>query len=868
MIEPYFQLHPFRPAAASELEQDARLALHLVLFLLSSQDSATGTWPGLHVGATMRNTCHALEALSLVGREVAAGAVETGLAWLINLPDVYRLGPEEEEALRLYPSRFKTLAWLGEFYNPEVRSDFEELEQHLDSEGFLQGLMPKQLLATMVYVDCLNYMEQLAPLPAPVESRRRRALDCIHQQVLLWYQDQQETTRHSLITTAGDLSYAMDLLFRTERITRQENIGQMMLEVLVAAITQPESQRVVPSDVLYCGVQLALHFPEVGQATEAVRLLLSWVRRKYERLELKKEGPSFHPLVLRVMLAYHGDQLKAEMIRFLLEQERKNLEVRQQNAEQLLKNDFRTLLKDRFKVEITEVQPLTGGLTEAKVFRVHFSLKLATLSEGNETRVETYRPNPGSLVIKSGSLDSLNQSIERYRNLSPAVRPYFARHAGDPQRLEAAPTAPSYLVMEDLTYMDTFHSILNRLDQGALSKPKRVELEKAGEAIFSGLFAIYDQTRQSDIDFFGSQLARLYISRLEKKLVQMCHADKFPHLKTWLRGFWLGERKYPSIEYYLRKLESQKARLKVPHLMLVHGDCHSRNIMLDAQLSQLKLIDLDHLDEDGDYIQDLALLLEDVAVFRFLFIESYRFHLEKEQVKFLSNAPDHPVIENRIDYRAFSSEAVKLFQHSLLRHMDAYARTIQDESARERLWLAMATALMSLIPKQTEKEYATLLYVEAIKLLDDLIHCIDKDVSLPDIPFPGKQPAGVKPAPSRESSALPAWYQENSVLAQVHDELLSLDPLINCQLVSSGRIAQYFVDDFQKPFAVVDGKKTSPSVLLAGSTQVINDPAGMVQERKTESALRLVVQISEQTEVASVLALIRQAFHLSQAQPD
>jgi hypothetical protein len=171
-MHPFFEQNPYRVTVASDLEKDAELALHLVLFLLSTQDRDEGSWRGVHIGATLRNTCHALEAFHLLGWEASAVALEAGTAWLINLPNFFGLASEEEDSIRLYPSRFKTLAWLGEFSDFQLRNDFEELEEHLDADGMLHGIMAKQLLATMIYLDCLHYLDKLKPsghiLPRPV----------------------------------------------------------------------------------------------------------------------------------------------------------------------------------------------------------------------------------------------------------------------------------------------------------------------------------------------------------------------------------------------------------------------------------------------------------------------------------------------------------------------------------------------------------------------------------------------------------------------------------------------------------------------------------------------------------------------------
>ncbi len=860
-MHPFFQQNPFRADAASDIENNARLALHLVLFLLSTQDPDDGTWNDAHIGAKLRNTCHALEALYLLGWEDSIEAVESGIAWLVDLPDIFDFTVREEDSVKLYPSRFKTLAWLGEFTDPQLRTDFEELGERLDEDGLLRGIMAKQLLATIVYVDCLDHLKKSRLLPSPSYKKWARALDCIEQNVSQWYQDRQQNTRHSHITPTdiGDLSYAVDLLFRTERLSGQDELSHEVLTELISELERSRNAHPMDSDTLYCAIQLTTHFSQVAEAKEAVQILLRHLRARYERQDLRQEPLFFHSLVLRVMLTYYGDQLKAEMTRLMLEHERQNLELRRQSAEQRLKGDFSILIKNRFDVEITGVRSLAGGITDAEIFRVDFFLKLALVDKGQETEITS----PRSLVIKSGSLDSLLRSIARYQNLSDLLKPYFAKHAGEPQILETDSGTSGYLVMEDLTNMNTFRDIMINLDRGRLSRTQKEKLGRACDTICRGLFTVYNQTKQGDTNFFGSQLSRLYISPIEKSLINMCRVDKFPHLKSWLNGFWLGHRKYRSIEYYLRKLESHKAKLKIPYLMLVHGDCHSRNIMVDDQLRQLRLIDLDYLDEDGDYIKDFALLIEDIAIFGFLLDDGYRFHLHKGQVHFPSKSGEPNVIETRIEYSPFSSEAVRLFQRHMLKNLEVHAETINDDTWKERLWLAMATTLIYLVSKQAGKKYATVIYVEAIKLLDDLVSYLDKGVSLGNIPFPEKHPIGVKPGSSRDGATVPSWHKKDSIFAGVHKKIMSLDPVIKCELDLSGRVAQYFAANPQQPFAVVNSKKQPVAVLLACAPNALSDPLNLAQKRKTESFLQTVLHVSEEKETAVVIKLLQQAFELN-----
>jgi hypothetical protein len=285
--------------------------------------------------------------------------------------------------------------------------------------------------------------------------------------------------------------------------------------------------------------------------------------------------------------------------------------------------------------------------------------------------------------------------------------------------------------------------------------------------------------------------------------------------------------------------------------------------MLDGQLNQLRLIDLDYLDNDGDYIKDFALLIEDVCVFRFLFDEGYRFYLGKGSGRFVSYSTEPKLIENKIEYPPFSSEATRLFQQQLLQHLELYAHRINDETWQERLWLALATYLLFLVTKQTEKGYATIVYVEAVKLLDELVAHLDNESVLNEIPFPGKHPAGVEADLDHGAPRMPAWHRTDPVLAGLHDGVMALDPTIKCELTSSDRVAQYFAANPQRPFAVVDGKKRPASLLLACTLPALADPHGLAQARQTSSAFQIIVQISAENDTSPTLKLIQQAFELN-----
>lgn len=855
-MDSFFYEHPYDPVGLSDLEQDAELVLHLAIFFKTTQEPYDGIWTGHSMLATLRNTCHALDALTLLDLGVLdADLEESAATWLINLPGLEDIASEDVDQIRLYPSRFKTLINLGCFDNKHVRNDFDELHTCLSEDGLVLGVMHRAVLATLVYLDCLDMLAQKGLLKECWKWGRKQALEAVSSEVRLWYQDQKNATNRSQIRDLGDLSYAVDLLLRDNRLDTETSMALVAKLAMQNEIDQRDRTAPITSDILYCAIQLSRHFSDELEIRTALQSLIHEIKVRYQETNLDREADFIHALVLRLMLAYRGELLSSEITRRLITQQEQFLVSQKQSEALREREQFANLVRNKLNVKIEGIEPLTGGITEAGVFRVSFSFEFVTVSGSNGLKSQTYSvsPKPNSLVIKRDTLDSIRHAIQKYETLPDTTKLYFSRHVDPPEVVPGKANDVGFLILEDLTSMVTLQDELNRVDQGAVSNTHLDRLERATEAICDAVFSLYRATLRDRSHFFGAQLSKLYLSRIETSLTELTHHNKFPLLKPWLTGFMLDNRRFRSVEHYLNKVSGHSGILRVPYLMLVHGDLHSRNIMLDETLQKAKFIDLDQVTYDGDYISDMALLLEDVCIYRFLVDHEYRFRLDLNDVRFPSDSDESSGVD--VEYPVLSSEIVRQFQENLLVELKTFASDIDDIYWKERLWLALVSFLFNIAAKQHNVKCAAVAYVEGVKLLDELVSHLSRESSLEGIPFPNQHKGGIRLSSGLKPDYEPAWYRRGDAASELHRALAESEIGLRFKSIGSG--AQYFWGTNDKPVAVLNTERNV--VLLPCEPNELDDPTELARERTSKSPYRTAVPIS-MDRVDAIVDLVRQVF--------
>lgn len=770
-------------------EQDAALGAYLLLYLRQQFDTARGAWQAADDRDTLRRSCHAVEVLHRLNFDAQSRQmVRDGGDWLINMPFRERLSASERATLHLYPSRFKTLAYLDRFDDDQVRDDFSDLLRK-EVKGMIRNVGESDVLTTCIALDTLITLDRRGQRrPVCSDDRFNAIVAALLQQFKAWKPGgspgssgsqpsplAKPTTRRPAakgeIDNPRDLSYVFGLLLQVNRSSLAALQVNRILTELLATLRQRDRARhsdIVPS--LYVAIQLGEHFHGDEQVQTAIAALLHDVRDLYERPDaVRRWDMATHTLVLRLLLtlraAGSGDSLSHSIAAHLLHE----AEERRATAQNTLDIELATVIRERMLIRLGAIDELSGGFTNDRIFRVPFSYWFpAPGFDGDRHFPSGALPNT-SLIIKRSTSDAFHTATNNYNLLPPRLRGYFVRQPAESQVFKSGLSSAYYLPMEDLADMRTFYDMVNEIDQRAVSTGNLRLLQTATEQICQVSFALFGESADGRASFPGTQLARLYLSRIEKSLMR--GMTRVPWLKNLVQGFHVANQRYKGLDYYLSIITRHATMLQPHALGLAHGDFHARNIMVSARGDEVKLIDLDKLDWTGDYLADLGNLLTDVCIYRRVSEPESDYGLPRTELS-LSKSSEPGLAENSLRYPPLGRQATVAFQLHILEQIEHFASEIGDASWKPRLWLAAATALIVRLAFHAEREVAAVLYGEAVRLLHELTRSLEQGAQ--SQPLAPLLVPNITAEPAHQRNDMPDWAAEQPSLREIHEGLRGL----------------------------------------------------------------------------------------------
>lgn len=750
----------FTTSGITDSEKNADLAVYLIELLEQKRNAWEGNWRGDNPLRTMSNTCQVVEAIHLTSLPyLSKKLVNPAAKWLVDLPLLRGLSPDDHRRVRIYPSRFKVLSMLGIFKGQALQADLAELGDCLDPEsGLLLNVEAEDLkpgiagLVTLTWLDALGYLESGGQDISSWRAGREIVLDALTAAFKHWL-DPTSPANRFLISNEGDASYALDLLLRNLRLTPDSEPAQNAISKLLDTIRRPRSGGMRNSDFIYCGIQLSAQCANDKLVQDTVRAFIRQVRERYVSNGYAREHISFHALVLRLLASSYGAELPELIFETQWTQRREAAKQQQTVETERQGKELAKLIQGGFEISIGNVESLSGPRSRNEVFRVHFGFRTEAADEqGNQMSL----PNDQlRLIVKRGRLQSLLDTIASYAELPEELKEYFARHTTTPHAVSGNPLQPWYLVLEDLAQWKPLGEELERIDGSAPGREENKQLARMVGAVGKGLQAIH--SRRSPGTGVSDELQRLYILPITERLDRLCDPKAHPSFKRCLTGrIEANGHLYKTLGFYLAALRTHDKYLRPPHVGLIHGDCHSRNLLLNADLDMVKFVDLENMNQNQDYLVDYALLLEDVALYRLLADQDprRRIGLDDIQVRLPGDESPHsgehirfPIV--RYPALPLDSQLILEFEHALLQVIEQYADSIEDEHWKPRLWLAVARALALLASRQligktlehhrqtNDLRIVLLIYSEIIRLLSELVDHFKLGVPLEAVPFRG-----------------------------------------------------------------------------------------------------------------------------------
>ena len=830
---------PFIASGSNETQRNTELALYLLRLLERQRDPRERIWPGDRRLQTLQSTCQVLEAcqeLNLKG--LTQHLIEPAANWLLELP--LELPTEDLRSFRLFPSRFKVLAQLGRFDPARLNPDFSALSQLFDpATGWIHDA-PFDMhptVVTMVWIDALGHLEAAGLLAAEQRAAREQALAALSAALAAWVSAQTAeaatgngTLRAGALANAGDASYGLALLLRLGALKPDAPVVEAATQQLLTALRERPAGSHRRAEPLYTALHLLSRHPQPAGAREEAQALSDEFVQRYETGDALHESLPIHALRLRLLLAYHGDALRTGILERLWSDTLAASEAEQRQEQAQMEAEFVDLIRHSIRVQLSEPQRITGTRARGEVYRLRFGLTTESTDERGaplSTPRDTLR-----LIVKKGPAHVLAQAVQRYNDLPDPLQRLFARHAD----LAAGP-GPGYLIMQDLAEMQPLSEVLAQLDRPVVLAEERhqVVAEVAGSVadILHGLHG-FDR-RPSLIDH---QLDVVYLAPMALALERLAQPLAFPELQAWLdTPPVVNGQHYQPLEHYLHAIRRERARLEPRSLGYLHGDCHSRNIMLTRDRGEARFVDIETLTTAQDYVVDYGLLLEDVAIYQSLPYAAERGRVSWDEITAGSSDNDPDAPQDWLTYPAFPrSEAVVGFQQELLRHMQNFAAELDDANWQPRLWLATARGLLLLASRQlsshavaprrangpryvNDARLVQLAFAEALRLLHELAEHLDpqRNAPLPAVPFPGEQTT------PPEASAAAA-----GLMAALAQELG--EDAERRAVSGQPQLADYVTRPGERLFARLLALDSRPVLFLAGQPHDFVDPAHLAQK--------------------------------------
>jgi len=270
--------------------------------------------------------------------------------------------------------------------------------------------------------------------------------------------------------------------------------------------------------------------------------------------------------------------------------------------------NIKKALKDWIKVELSEEpKALRLGMSSSNIVRIKPYVANPLYPDDPNLRLSF----PDTLIVKYGPIDEIEAERKNYAQLPSTLKADFVNIPEQTYIDEKKQCA--YIIMPDLRQYQTLHE---RLHMGPPPESLATELAPFLISIYARSAAVGQSRAQR------GAIRRLYLAPMLDNLDRIFNYMAEIHAFIPEKDPTESENLHATLHNQIGQLMQRAIQLQTFTTTCMHGDLHSRNIMLRRTKRRegndflFKLIDLEKFERDGDFALDAGQLLIDLEILR------------------------------------------------------------------------------------------------------------------------------------------------------------------------------------------------------------------------------------------------------------
>lgn len=459
--------------------------------------------------------------------------------------------------------------------------------------------------------------------------------------------------------------------------------------------------------------------------------------------ELEKRSNLFEvALLLRSILYFQDiDCIKGclidELLNKYIDENSSKIKIQENQQKKLINNCVLSSLK--VDQENMEFEVLKGGESGDLVIRIKNIDLLGYLPRaGGTDKIYSFE----KCITKISSQRNFYKEIEKYNSIPPNIKLYFANLDQYKTTFFMNEDVYSGMFQEDLRNFNSFHEYLSslkkKLERGSISSQESINnikiVIKNIIEVYIEILKVYYNIREKEKEKYRTKNIIIpdsfYIKKFDiaiKNIFRIIFKiKKFASLKVFLSSSLKMKINQDSYEYepitnYIKPYTARKRNhISLKNLTWMHGDFHTRNIMIKEIINKkekydIKLIDLDNMNKSGDYLYDMGMLIADIFGYSDTIAHNKAFQINPGKIEY-----EYPLGDKIYCYRNEVENYIVdiLKEKEIIKKIEKCTNNLEKKLLC-RIKIAEALFLLTSLSGKHDISEVIFLYCEALRRLEE-----------------------------------------------------------------------------------------------------------------------------------------------------